>query len=193
MLLRRGFKAFAEKKSLEFRAILGLKDVDFLDAFLLAQHLGITIKCASEFLGNGEEFLKLCSTDSGWSAARLINEIGEQIIIHNTRQSVYRQQSNLMHEIAHVVCEHDLIVDPEQDKILANLFIRPYNKTQEEEAEVLGAALQIPRDGLVKHLYKAKSIEEISEIYQASRQMVQFRINNTGAKFQVHGRANRKK
>mgnify|MGYP000565998758 CR=1 FL=1 len=75
------------------------------------------------------------------------NEKGNTIVIHKHLQTPSRQQSIIMHELAHIICEHKAGEDCE--KAFLRLFMRGYVKQQEEEAKTLGANLQITRDGLL--------------------------------------------
>lgn len=69
------------------------------------------------------------------------------IIRHNHLHASTRQQSNLMHELAHIICEHE---QPEAHKDIAlPSFMRAFDKKQEEETNYLGSALQITREGLI--------------------------------------------
>jgi Zn-dependent peptidase ImmA (M78 family) len=63
--------------------------------------------------------------------------------------------------------------------------MRDYDKQQEEEANYLGSALQITREGLLWALKKRMEISEIAEHYNASPSMVTLRINSTGVKKQL--------
>jgi Zn-dependent peptidase ImmA (M78 family) len=185
MTLPRGFKAKAERFSIQFRTELNLRDVDCLDAFELSKHLNVVILCPSFFLGRNTKWENLCSSNSGWSAMALKNKYGDNLILHNTHHSPARQQSNIMHELAHIICGHEFDHIESSHEELFNLGLRVYNKNHEEEAETLGSTLQIPRSGLLKLLRNNSSREEVAKIYRASTQLVQLRINSTGAQKQI--------
>jgi Zn-dependent peptidase ImmA (M78 family) len=185
MTLVRGFKTKAERISIQFRAELNLRDVDCLDAFVLSNHLNVSVLCPSHFLGHDTSLEKLCSVNSGWSAMTLKSRYGQSIIIHNTKHSPARQQSNIMHELAHIICGHEPDQLDSHYEALLRLGLRSYIKSHEEEAETLGATLQIPRSGLISLLQDNKTKEEIATIYGASTQLVQLRINSTGAQKQI--------
>jgi len=105
------------------------------------------------------------------------------IIIHNHLHAPTRQQSNIMHELAHIICKHE---QPDQYKNIALPFLmREFDKQQEEEANYLGSALQIPREGLIWALKKRMDVVAIAEYYTASPAMVTLRINSTGVKRQL--------
>ena len=49
--MRRGFKSWAEKKSIEFRRILGLQPFSAMPALRLAAHLGVIVIVPSAIPG----------------------------------------------------------------------------------------------------------------------------------------------
>lgn len=181
--LKRGFKADAERKSLFYREQLRLKKHDPLPASMLADHLKIRILTPAEIPGITSDVLELLLNNGRdkWSAAIFIRN-SNKYIIHNTTHSLLRQESNLMHEIAHSICEHELM---ELETPIGNcvLPLRRYSKAQEAEAECLGACLQLPQPALFHyyHILK-KSPDEISSIFNASRKMVNYRLSISGVK-----------
>jgi Zn-dependent peptidase ImmA (M78 family) len=129
---------------------------------------------------------RILTTPEKFSAFWMANEDGDKIIIHNNHHSLARQQSNIMHELAHIICEHEI---PEDIAKLSLRFgLHYYNKKQEEEAACLGRTLQITREGLLWALRQNFSKQEIATYYNASLEMVTFRINATGVLRQVKGR-----
>ena len=112
---------------------------------------------------------------------------GNKIIIHNTYQSPKRQQSNLMHELAHHILKHD--VDVETARIASQFGLKYVNDSHENEAKYLGGCLQICRPGL---LWAAAALTEgeISDYYTASEEMVRYRMRVSGVLKQIHYRQN---
>ena len=185
-LLPRGFKANAERTALEIRKKLELEGHDPLCGFKLAEHLEIAVFPPTEFFPTDTNIDALVGTkskDQGWSALTMLTGNNNKIIIHNHLHAPTRQQSNLMHELAHVICDHK---HPETNRNIAlPFFMRDYDKQQEEEANYLGSTLQITRDGLIWALKKRMELNEIAEHYNASAAMVTLRINATGVKRQL--------
>lgn len=182
---RYGFKKWADDTSIQFRMDLGLRANDPLCAFVLSDHLdipiftpqlitGLSTEHIDHLLGNGKE---------QWSAATLPISDSESIILHNPTHSSARQQSNIMHELAHVICGHKV---PEE---IVNTgltgFLRNHDEQQENEAEWLGSCLQLPRPALIWALKEKMTNIEIAEHYNASEEMVNYRINITGVKKQI--------
>ncbi len=178
-ILKRGFKAESERISQRLRTELDISVNEKLCGFVLAKHLGVKIFIPKELGFSGQEEKKLL-LDSGWSAFSS-NKKGQYFIIHNNSHSPERQQSNLMHELAHIICKHEI----SEEKKNLPYFMRYYDPEQEAEAEYLGAVLQLPRDGLLYHLKNGETIHEIANHFGASVKMTSFRINKSGIKKQI--------
>jgi Zn-dependent peptidase ImmA (M78 family) len=176
--LRRGFKSEANRKAISYRAELGLAPYDKMCGFELAKHLDIFIFTLLDFQVLESEM----HIHKGWSAVTLPNKFGDRIIIHNHTHSPQRQQSNLMHELSHVICSHEM----RKTEIQLDFgLMRDFDKEQEAEADCLGGCLQLPRESLLWALKKGMSKSDISKHYVASIPMVTKRINETGVMKQL--------
>jgi Zn-dependent peptidase ImmA (M78 family) len=105
--LRRGLKAEAERAAVEARRRLALAPHDPLNPAELVQNLGLEVLDASTLveLSKFEELEKLEA--SAFSAATF--EIkGKKIIIYNPLRSDARRNSDVAHELAHVMLNHGL-------------------------------------------------------------------------------------
>lgn len=185
-LLPRGFMANAEKIAIELRKELSLHPHDPLCGFKLAEHMEIIVCTPLDFFNKGINLEQLVGTQTkngGWSALTMKREDRRILIIHNHLHASTRQQSNIMHELAHIICDHKHSLPPEN--IPLPDFMRQHNKQNEEEANYLGATLQITREGLIWALKKRMSISDIADYYSASESMVNLRINSTGVKKQL--------
>lgn len=172
-LLPTGFTSKAETIAEAFRTQLEIHPCGQMCAFKLARYLGVSVCEATDYGISSELLLRL----TGWSGLYLINQFGEKIIIHNTNHPLGRQQSTVMHELAHVVCEHPL---PTEVLLPELPFLRSYQPQHEQEAEYLGATMQMTRKGLVWAMRRNMSISEIAEYYQASHEMVNYRLKISG-------------
>ena len=182
--MRRGFKADAERLSLNFRSRLGLQDIDALPARSLAGHLGISILTPHIIPGIPEEVVSLvCNNPAGAFSAVTILVAARRIVIHNPNHSPARQESDLMHEISHVVCEHKY--EDESLSMSQAFSLRIYNPEYEEEAKYLGGCLQAPREALIRHIARGKTVGQVAALLGASEDLVQFRINSTGVMRQM--------
>jgi Zn-dependent peptidase ImmA (M78 family) len=184
-IFERGFKTKAENLSIEYREKMGLKAWDPLDAFKLAEFLNIPVISPQDITSSQELINILCGSigkSSGWSALVMNTSFNEKIIIHNSIHSAGRQQSNVMHEIAHIICGHEI---PEKYKNMLLPSAMVFNdKKQEAEAGYLGAALQMSRACLHWALKRNYTHPQIADHFLASEEMVKFRINSSGVAFQ---------
>lgn len=184
---KRGFKADSERKADLFRKNLNIESHEPLPAKSLAEHLGLKILTPNDILESNSSNLRILNNSNGWSALTLPCQSGGKIIIHNEYHSIMRQESNIMHELAHNICKHEV----QNRTILSEMGIlmREFNEEQEREAEWLGSCLQLPRKALEWAILKMKMQEsDISDYYTASIEMVRFRINTTGIAFQLKQR-----
>ncbi|PSB34178.1 ImmA/IrrE family metallo-endopeptidase [Chlorogloea sp. CCALA 695] len=151
---------------------LSYKAFERLPASVLAQYFQATISTA-ETVPNAEleQVKSLCNSDN-WSA--VIIRKNPLWIVHNSRHAPTRQESNLMHELAHIILKHKMVgYDPK-----TNL---PQRRQQDEdEAVYLGGCLQIPRRGLLWAVQKKMTIAQIALHFNASEEMVKFRTNVSG-------------
>lgn len=185
--LTRGFAASAEKRAEELRLELGLRSYDPLCAFRLCEHLNIKVFVTEHVVNLPEHSLAaLNQPDSRWSAVTMPYHDSQQsthLIIHNRLHTPARQQSNVMHELAHILCGHDVsAVDIDMG---FPAYMRHYPERQELEAECLGATLQLPRPALLVSLHRGWNQQAIMQHYQASAEMVRMRLNKTGVERQA--------
>lgn len=179
---KRGFKTWTEKKAMELRQVLDIRIHEPMPSKLLAEHYKIKIVTPEEFSLDSRTLSSLMlSGSTQWSAVTL-GKPAPCLIIHNPTHSIARQESNIMHELAHVICGHEMCsINSELSGSIIPL--RKYDETQETEAEWLGACLQLPSKVLYECYVKNKMTElEISSTFNASVEMVRYRINVTGVK-----------
>jgi Zn-dependent peptidase ImmA (M78 family) len=180
-ILKRGFKANAERLAKEYRDKLNIHACSALCAFMLAEYLQITVYKATDFI-KSHDYLELLSGtngyDCGWSALTMITAAGNRIIIHNPFHSAARQQSNIMHELAHIICRHERSQKNYDFEIPFGMH--EFDEIQEEEAKCLGSTLQLPTPGLLWSNKKNMSTEAIAAYFNTSSDMVLYRMNTTG-------------
>lgn len=178
--LVRGFKKQAEDKSIELRRLNQKRDYERLPAKDLAEYLEVIIISAGDLPGMNSALLKkLRGAAARWSAITIeIN--GHTVVILNPAHSEYRIESNIFHELSHIICKHDM----KGFEPLDGMMLRVYDVQQEEEAEWLGGCLHLPRKALEWAIKNNMSIDLISKNYLASSQMINFRINSTGVRNQ---------
>jgi Zn-dependent peptidase ImmA (M78 family) len=177
--VKRGFKSWAEKQACSARRLCGLPPNARLTARQLAERMKIRIISPREIPDLPDEIVaKLLSDFSAqWSAVTLA-VTGQFLIIYNTAHSRQRQESDLMHEIAHILCEHKPARIERPGKL--PWASRTFAAEQEEEAAWLGSCLQIPRGGLLKAVECGLPNSAIASQFGASEEMVCYRRNTTG-------------
>ena len=177
--MQRGFKAWAEQQAIAQRRNLGLGANVPLPALQLAAHLGIIVVSPEHIPGMSQEHLEclLHRDRTSWSAFT-VNANGVTVIIHNISHARTRQESNLMHEMAHIICKHT----PSALTSIGGLPfpLREYNPKQEDEASWLGACLQLPRPALWWAVKRRMTIIEMVQYFQASEELIRFRRQMTG-------------
>lgn len=187
---RRGFKTWCERTAMGFRRDLQLAAFGPLDPRELARHLNILVWTPQEVarLGNLakvhlDQLLK--HDPSSWSAVTLALTPHKLIII-NSRHAPVRQNSDLMHELAHLILEHEPArVDMTHERLL---ILDTYDKTQEDEANWLAGALLVPRDALLDFLPRNPQSEDAALHFNVSTQMLEWRRRTTGIDIQLRRR-----
>ena len=180
-ILKRGFKSKAEKLAIDYREKLGIQVWSPMCAFKLAKYLNVAVYNAIDILPNSNELQMLCGEIgkvSEWSALTMVTEKQNKIIIHNPYHTSARQQSNVMHELAHIICEHKRSYDDYNFNIPFGMRI--FDKEQEEEANCLGSTLQIAKPGLFWAKKRNLTYEQIALHFNASVEMVKYRMSISG-------------
>lgn len=182
--MRRGFKMWAENQAKEQRLKLGLKEDAPLPARRLAARLEIPIFSPQQIPDMSAEHLDCLLRQDPWSWSAVTVPVGANafIIIHNTAHAETRQESNLMHEMAHLLCKHT----PVRFNHIPGLpfLIREYDPQQEEEAAWLGGCLQLPRPALLWAIKRRMAMDEIVRYFTASSDLIQYRRGKTGVDLQ---------
>jgi hypothetical protein len=177
--MRRGFKTWAEQQAIVQRCNLGLAADAPLPAARLASYLDVIVVGPEQIPGMSPEHLEcLLQRDrSSWSAIT-VSMNACMMIIHNTEHAPTRQESNLMHEMGHIICKHT----PTELMRVGGLpfLLREYNADQEEEASWLGACLQLPRSALWTAVRRRMTTAEMVQYFQASEDLIRFRRQMTG-------------
>lgn len=175
MTLRRGFKAEAERDAARVRKELGLAPHDRLDPRDLARHLGIAVVDASDLVDikDLEELERLQAF--AFSAATFEIE-DRSIVVVSPLRTIGRQNSDIAHELAHVMLSHNLSEIREVD----GMPFRTCKPEEEEEATAFGGTLLLPRPLLLSAARRQATVDEISQQYEVTIEMARFRYNSTG-------------
>jgi Zn-dependent peptidase ImmA (M78 family) len=185
--LRRGFVTWCENAAKGYRRDLGLRSFDPLDPRRLAELLGITVLFPAQIPGVPKSaFHQLLNTDpDSWSAVTLILPSGAIIILNSTHATT-RLNSDLAHELAHLILKHE----PAQMFVTADgkMVMNHYNPLHEEEAGRLSGILLVPRDGLLHLCAEGRSDAEMAAHFGVSEQLLVMRKNMSGIVRQMGNR-----
>ena len=172
MALRWGFKSDANAYARSFRRELGLAAHSPLCQWQLAELLGFDVVRLSSFVDiDNQQILYFASPrgQKNFSAITIYPENGP-VIIHNDWHNPKRQAANLAHESAHGILHH-------KPSALFDGAKRIYDAEMEEEANWLGPALLISDEAALLIAQRGYSLEEASDLYNASIEVVRFRLN----------------
>lgn len=188
--LERGFKAWAERASLALRQELDLTIEQPLSPWALADYLEIQLWTPKDVPGITKDVLdQLLKQDPfGWHGVGLQVD-GKAIVIYNPRKSGSRQVSDIMHELAHNILEHQpatIIYSAELD-----LGMRSFDQKQEDEANCLAWCLLLPRESLAYAKRRRMSVEQTASHFGVSESLVTFRMNVSGIGKQFGSRRSR--
>lgn len=177
MLMKRGFKADAEKLALELRSELLLKDNDPIDTFLLAEHLCIPVIHLSSLRAEmSPKSIQILYEDevSAFSGIT-IHEGARRLVVLNDAHADVRQRSSLAHELSHALLGHP------PSPLTNGQGERHYDAEIEDEAKWLSGALLIPRPAAMHIAFRGISQHEAAKSFMVSIPMLKYRLRVTGA------------
>lgn len=185
---RRGFKTWCENVAYGFRRDLAVDKFGPLSPDALAAHLEITVWTPDDILGLDRKSRDqlLIHDEESWSAVTLTLPEGRFIIV-NSNHGANRRNNDLMHELAHIVLEHE----PAQMVTSPNglMFLDNYSAEQEDEADWLAATLLIPREAALKFLAGNSDPRDAARFFGVSESLMKMRISRTGIDRQLRQRS----
>lgn len=173
--LRYGFKAEAKRASLRARLATGVGAYDPIDCFELARHMDIKVVRLSD-LPPTEYTRHLSEVEPNAMSAATIRRDGRVAIWLNDSHTPQRQQSNLAHEIGHVLLDH------EDSPPLNEAGCRELHADMEAEADYIGSVLLVPEPAVVGVVRANTSLAEAALYFGVSEQMMRWRVNDSGAR-----------
>jgi Zn-dependent peptidase ImmA (M78 family) len=177
--MRRGFKTEARQIGEQVRSELGLTELQPLDPWLLAEHLDIPILPLTEL---GDESPKCVATltgpEEGAFSAMVAFTGRRRIIVHNDAHARTRQRADISHEIAHILLIHEPHPASPGEPLL-------YDQDQEDEAGWLGAVLLVPDAACLHACRNDHSVPDAARRLGVSVQLMQWRLNSSGARARV--------
>ncbi|QJY45523.1 ImmA/IrrE family metallo-endopeptidase [Pseudonocardia broussonetiae] len=184
MTLPRGFKAKAEREAERLRGELGLGAAAALPLDRLAEHLGVTLVSGDELVDRDrlEEIERLQAF--AFSAATFIIQ-GRTFVVTNPLRSPGRLASDVAHEFAHTILNHELAEVREIDGVP----FRTCLPDEEEQATAFGGTLLLPRPLLMLAARRGDGPVEIAADCGVTLEMARFRYNTTGVARQAERRS----
>src|SRR2546430_1899588 len=179
--MRRGFKAEAERIADEVRKAMGLGRTDPLDAVSLARHVGAEVRCADE-LTSLTKLQALEELQPGSFSACTFTFDDRHVIVYSPLASPGRRQSDIAHEVAHLLLEH-VVKEVEQ---VGGLSFFTCDPDEEQEANGLAGCLVRPRPLLRSAVKRGLGSPEIADEYSVSGQRGPFRLRATGGIRQIN-------
>lgn len=181
--MRHGFKAQSERTAASARIALGLKPNAPLGPWEYAKHLNVTVLDFGILSLSKQATAQLTIHDGDSWSAMTLQVTDKFTIVLNPCHAITRQRSDLMHELAHIELRHS----PARVEVSESglLLLSDYSDEQEQEADWLGAALLLPREGLVRLRATRKSAAEIAAYYGVSEALCQWRLRTTGVETQM--------
>lgn len=180
MALRRGFKAESERRAGELWKDMGLEPSDAMDAIDLAKHVGCVVRCADELVDISKlKELKRIQDDAFFACTFELADSRRAIVY--SPLSPERINSDVAHEVAHVLLQHRLT----RLTRIEGVAFQSCDTDQEEEANWLAGCLLLPRVALTHDLSKRMAIQTIARNRVLSEAMVRYRINVTGVDRQL--------
>ncbi len=176
MALRRGFKSEAERIARGVRSDMGLNAAKSVAPEDLATLIGIEIRAGDELVQR-ERFRELERIQpESFSACTLRPSPERVVIVYNPLSAKSRRRSDLAHELAHILLDHEL----SRLERLGEVTFFSCDAIQEEEAGWLSGCLLLPRALLLAETRRGVSAKEIARKCGVSEQMAQYRLNVTG-------------
>jgi Zn-dependent peptidase ImmA (M78 family) len=173
--VRRGFKAEAERVAEKVRTEMGKRPSDPVDALDLATHVGATVRRADE-LTSLEKLQTLEEIQPGAFSACTFTIGDQHIIVYNPIASPGRTQSDIAHEVSHVMLGHEM----KSVETIAGLTFFTCDAEEEQEANWLAGCLLLPRRLLYLAARRGLSASDIAATFNVSEPMAAFRLRTTG-------------
>jgi Zn-dependent peptidase ImmA (M78 family) len=173
---RRGFKSEANAIAGEVREELGLRMLERLDPWVLADHLAVPVVALSDYAADAPGALAHLGQEEpeAFSAVTVFRGT-RRMIVHNDFHSAGRQASDVTHELAHALLHHP------PTPALDDRGCRFWNRDIEDEANWLAGALLVTEDAALWIVRAGMPLPEAALRFGVSTKMVQFRLNVTGA------------
>jgi Zn-dependent peptidase ImmA (M78 family) len=185
--MRRGFKAEAERLAEKIRDEMGKRPSDGLDALELGQHVGAELRRA-DTLTSLAKLQTLEELQPGAFSACTFTIGIRHIIVYSPFASMGRTQSDVAHEVAHIVLKHPM----KSVQTIGAVSFFTCDADEEQEANWLAGCLLLPRALLYSATKRGLDSTGIAEAYSVSEPMAAFRLRTTGVTRQLQAARERR-
>lgn len=174
--MQRGFKTQANRTAREVRGELGLGPTDPLDPWKLAAFLEIPVVGLTDLTAVVPDAVRhFHQIEPGAFSAATVFAGTRRIIVYNNTHSPGRQASNVTHELSHGILLHEPV------PAFGEHGCRTWHGEVEDEAQWLAGVLLITDEAAVAVARRNIPINLAASRYGVSEQMMQYRLNMTGA------------
>ncbi len=186
-MFKRGFKTYCEQTAEAVRRQRGLSVWEPLAAMDLADSLKARVITPEQLPSLAADARHRLETEHAdvWSAITI--STSPPLVVYNPTHSPARRNSDLMHEMAHLLLEHvpsTVYIDPR-----TRVALRGHDKEQEEQANWLAGCLLLPRAALVRIRQLHVSDANACSQYVVSVEMLRFRMGTSGVDIQFRRRS----
>jgi hypothetical protein len=177
MKLRHGFKTESNVTSRELRRDLKLDLAAPVCPFELCKYLGVTFLKLSDFLEKHPEATTYLMGDQGRDEffAMTLCGVSPKVIIYNDAQSPWRTAADIAHELAHLLLMHP------SHRLSDATGRRHFDAELEAEANWLGPAILVSEEAALAVVSRGLRLSEAAREYGVSHELMQMRLNVTGA------------
>jgi Zn-dependent peptidase ImmA (M78 family) len=178
--MRRGFKAEAERLAANVRKEMGKRPSEHVDVADFAIYAGAEVRCADE-LTSLAKLERLDELQPGAFSACTFSIDGRHIVAYSPLSSPGRTQSDIAHEVAHLLLEHSV----NAVETIGGLSFFTCDADEEQEANWLAGCLLLPRPLLFRAAKRGMDAAAIAEACNVSEAMAAFRLRTTGVERQL--------
>ena len=187
-------KAELQRLAVEIRKVdLGLTEFERLCPYRLAEEHGTAVYSIEELAAYGcpQDAIDYFSAQhpESWSAALIPDGTG-RFIVENTVHLPRRRRSNVAHEVAHLLLEHELdcVLLSDGQSGCRN----PASRSLEAEAAELAAELLLPAAAARRAAVAGKTDEQVADTFDVSTELARWRMNVSGARLIAQRAANKR-
>jgi Zn-dependent peptidase ImmA (M78 family) len=163
-----------ERLAAKIRRQAGLDQFEVLDPSVLVKRVGAELFLLSDLIDDDAALAR--ARQIGFDGAASAHpETGELLILLNCGKPPRRRLATLMEELGHLLLKHEPC-RIERDPAFG-LAQRSFDRSQENEAYDLGAALLLPKERIQRDVKEREAlIDDIADAHGCSQDLVTYRV-----------------